>query len=134
MNMLRSKTELLFLFLVVALGNWFYGDAVVPDVDESKIESWKVERRFSPSYDSFTVNMKPKPTFICYDQWCRKEFHASFLERDARHRSCSCKCNLAGYTSFLPSIRRCINASEAARFAGNLMRRSFFRKTGARTS
>lgn len=114
MNMLRSKTELLFLFLVVALGNWFYGDAVVRDVDESEVESWKVERRFSPSYDRFSVNMKPP--FPCQHEWCKVNFRASFLGVDG-FRSCRCKCNVAGYT-FLPSIRRCINASEADRFAG----------------
>ena len=132
MNMLRSKTELLFVFLVVHLGYWFYGDAMVPDVDESQVESWKVDRRFSPSYDSFSVIMKP--TFRCFFEWCRHKFYASYLSVEHSFRSCSCKCNRAGYTSFLPSIHRCINASEAARFAGNLMRRSFFSKTRAPTS
>jgi len=116
MNMLRSKTELLFVFLVVHLEYWFYGDAIVNDVDESQVESWKVERRFSPSYDRFSVNMKPDG--ICQHEWCRDKFRASFLGVDG-FRSCRCKCNGAGgYTSFLPSIHRCINASEAARFAG----------------
>ena len=120
MNVLQSKTELLFLFLVVHLGNWSYGQ--VPDVVESQVKSWEVERR-SSSTDFFTVYMKP--TFRCFAEWCAHRFNATFFHtRDYSY--CSCTCSLPE-SSFLPSMRRCINARMAARFAGNLVRRSFFR-------
>lgn len=113
MNMLRSKTELLFLFLVVHLGNWSYGS--VPEVVESQVKSWEVERR-SSSTDLFTVNMKP--TFRCLAEWCLHRFNATyFYTRDFSY--CSCTCGVHEFASFLPSMRRCINARMAARLAGN---------------
>lgn len=123
MNMLGSKTELLFLFLVVQLGNWSYGAVRVSDVVESQVKSWKVERR-SSSTDFFTVYMKP--TFRCLAEWCAHRFNATYYyTRDYSY--CQCTCNVPEFASFLPSMRRCINTRMAARFAGNLVRRSFFR-------
>lgn len=120
MNMLRSKTELLFLFLVVHLGNWFYGS--VSDVVESQVKSWEVDRR-SSSFDFFTVHMKP--TLKCRARWCNDRFNANYYY-SWNYSYCQCTCSVPKFASFLPSMRRCIDASMAARFAGNLARRSFF--------
>ena len=124
--MLRSRPELLSLFLVVHLGNWFYGDASVSDVVESQVKSWEVERR-SSSIDYFTVNMKP--TFRCLAEWCGHRFNAAYGHKvGVNYGYCRCACekpDSPGFPSFLPSMRRCINASMAASFAGNLVRRSF---------
>ena len=120
MNMLRSKTELLFLFFVVHLGNWFYGS--VSDVVESQVKSWEVERR-SSSTDFFTVYMKP--TLDCRASWCKDRFNAIFYY-SWDYSYCQCTCSVPEFASFLLSMRRCINANMAARFAGNLARRSFF--------
>lgn len=122
--MLRSKTELLFLFLVVQLGNWSYGYVHLPEVVESQVKSWEVERR-SSSTDFFTVNMKP--TFNCLFEWCLYRFNATYDYSAVDYSYCSCTCSEHDFTSFLPSMRSCINARMAARFGGNLVMRSFFR-------
>lgn len=125
--MLRSKPELWFLFLVLHLGNWVFRNTsgFVPDVVESEVESWVVERRSSPLYDVFTVNMKP--AFQCYHEWCLLKFKAfpHAISMDG-NRTCRCECTRnGGFASFLPSLGKCINARMAASFAGNLLRRSF---------
>ena len=128
--MLRSRPELLSLFLVVHLGNWFYGDANEHDFVESRVKSWKVERTSSP--DFFTVNMKP--TFRCLTEWCPSPFNAAYnFKVDGNYSYCGCICRKTGFTSFLPSMHRCINASMAASFAGNLVRRLFVITTGVNT-
>ncbi|XP_015762327.1 PREDICTED: uncharacterized protein LOC107341426 [Acropora digitifera] len=113
MNMLRSKTELLVLFLVVQLGNWSYG--FVSDVVESQVKSWKVERR-SSSIDFFTVYMKP--TFRCLFEWCQHRFNATYDSNAGNYSYCSCTCREHDFASFLPSMRSCINARMAKGFAG----------------
>ena len=124
MNMLRSKRGLLFLFLVLHQANCCNGNAYVPlpsELVESQVESWVVKR--GSSADLFTVNMKP--TFACVYQWCRYRFNARYDSVGVNDSHCTCHCDKRGFSSFLPSVRKCINASMAASFAGNLARRSF---------
>ena len=131
MNMLRSKPGLLLLFLVLHLANCCNGNAYVHlphELVESQVESWVVERRSSQhmhnmATDWFTLNMKP--TFKCVYQWCQFRFNAHYQSVDDNRTHCTCRCDKPGFSSFLPSVRKCINASMAASFAGNLVRRSF---------
>lgn len=128
MNMLRSKPGLLFLFLVLHQANCCNGNAYVPlprELVESQVESWVVERRSSQhmATDWFTLNMKP--TFQCLHEWCQFRFNARISTVGANRSHCTCYCDKRGFSSFLPSVRKCINASMAASFAGNLARRSF---------
>ena len=127
--MLRSKPGLLFLFLVLHLANCCNGNSYVPlprELVESQLESWVVERRSSQhmhmATDWFTLNMKP--TFKCVYQWCRFRFNAHYHSVGVNDSHCTCYCDKRGFSSFLPSVRKCINASMAASFAGNLARRS----------
>lgn len=127
--MLLSKPELLFLFLVLHLGNWFFRNASgsVRDVVQSEVKSWVVERRPPLENDGFTINMKPN--FRCFHEWCVHKFkaHPQAIPMEG-NRTCRCECSRngrGGFASFLPSMRRCISASMAASFAGNLVRRSF---------
>ena len=127
--MLRSKPGLLFLFLVLHLANCCNGNSYVPlprELVESQLESWVVERRSSQhmhmATDLFTLNMKP--TFQCLHEWCQYRFNARYHSGGVNDGHCTCYCNKRGFSSFLPSVRKCINASMAASFAGNLARRS----------
>ena len=126
MNMLRSKPGLLFLFLVLHQTNCCNGnaDASLRKLVESQVESWVVKRGSSViATDLFTVNMKP--TFECVYQWCQFRFNARYHSVHVNHSHCTCYCDKRDFSSFLPSVRKCINASMAASFAGNLARRSF---------
>ncbi|XP_044182948.1 uncharacterized protein LOC122963539 isoform X2 [Acropora millepora] len=124
MNMLRSKPGLLFLFLVLHLANCCNGNSYVPlprELVESQLESWVVERRSSQhmhmATDWFTLNMKP--TFQCLHEWCQYRFNARYHSGGVNDSHCTCYCNKrGGFSSFLPSVRKCINASMAASFAG----------------
>ena len=120
--MLRSKPGLLFLFLVLHQANCCNGNAYVlaHELVESQVESWVVKRGSSRmATDLFTVNMKP--TFECVYQWCQFRFNAHYHSVSDNHSHCTCYCDKrGGFSSFLPSVRKCINASMAASFAGKI--------------
>ena len=114
--MLRLKPRLfLLLFLLLCYEKNLVGCAV-PEFFESEVERWVVERR-SSSPDSFTLYMKP--SYSCVYEWCQFKFNAQFSAVVGNYIACTCTCINPGFPSFLPSMRRCINASVAASFAGN---------------
>ena len=112
--MLRLKPRLLLLLFLLLCDENLVGYALREFV-ESEVESWVVERR-SSSPDVFTFYMKP--SYGCVFEWCRFKFNAVYLRVADDYSSCTCTCK-SGFPSFLPSMRRCINASVAASFAGN---------------
>ena len=113
----KSKDNLqFFLFLFFFLAR-LTNPSTVPDVDESQVKSWVVERR-SSNVDLFAVNMKSNHT--CYHEWCRFKFFAVYRSISNNKRYCSCTCQTA-YPSFSPSMRRCIDASLAASFGGKFI-------------
>ncbi|XP_068714839.1 uncharacterized protein [Montipora foliosa] len=111
--MLRLKPRLLLLLFLLLCYENLVGCAV-REFFESEVESWVVERS-SSSPDSLTFYMKPN--YTCVYQWCEFKFNAEYLRVADDYSSCTCICK-SGFPSFLPSMRRCINATVAASFAG----------------
>ena len=104
----KFLTLLLLIFLCV-----HQTSPHVPDVDESKVESWVVERRSDMS-DLFTVSMKSGSR--CYHEWSGK-FSANYLSLVGNYESCTYYCD-PKFPTFLPSLQTCINATLAASIGG----------------
>lgn len=85
----------------------------VPPVDESKIKSWNVERgmKGKGKPDTFSVTMKSS-SYHCYHEWCGAYFSAGY-----NFKRCGCDCD-SNFPSFIPSMKTCINASQARSFGG----------------
>lgn len=92
----------------------------MPNIDESKVKSFVVERRSTAPYDYFIVNMKTNHT--CTEgsvfDWC-KLFQGYQGTSKENKSSCSCRC-LPPFYAIIPPMQTCINVTRAALFGGKL--------------
>ena len=98
------------LLLMVFFSFYEVATFSVPPVDESKLKSWNVERR-KGNPDKFSVTRKSSD-YHCYHEWCSFYFSARY-----NRGQCGCDCD-SNFPSFIPSMKTCINASQARSFGG----------------
>ena len=118
-NIMTSKAK---FFLSLVCIHFSGTNLTMPNIDESKVKSFVVERRRASPYDYFTVNMKTNHTCTegsaasSVDVWCGL-FRGDQGTSNGDKSSCSCSC-IHPFYAIIPPMQTCINFTRAALFGG----------------
>ena len=121
-GILQARTKIMTskakFFLSLVCIHFSGTNLMMPNIDETKVKSFVVERKINDPHDHFTVNMKTNHT--CTEgsvyYWCRL-FQGYQDTSKGNKSSCSCKC-FPPFYAIIPPMQTCINVTRAALFGG----------------